>query len=299
MKKLTIFLIFIGGTVVAQNNLSTEAISFGGKQLSFNKAYKELESGIRGNPQSQVMVLSALLPQPSLAKGTSLLTSIVNIAIAGEDYSLLDTEIIKKRTTQNDEPPTNPAILAVIERAGVRDLALQIAVANGSPEAISIVPILEKSKSPTEQAISKKAAHYLSLYGTPNIPKRGPFVLFTKEVSEETYVTAINERFSSPDIKKQISGVESIIGNLNFHLGKEESTNFLIKLLRPFFQKHIGTTDIAIQSIEGSALRAVLIAGGSEAKPFLTEASEDTNPRVAQDASKYLGEYSIYHEEPK
>ncbi len=240
----------------ATSPLSGETINLGEKSIPFAQAYGQLQGMLRGNSESQLLALTALERHPQLVNGTALLQPIVKLAIASEDYSSLDAQVAEARKTQSDELPNDPKLLEMGKRLEIRELALLIATVNGSPKALQTLNALKGSKSFSEQFIANNSARWLDLHGSPDAPKAGPFVLITRQYSEEAYTVAINELLNSPDIKSQITAVESITRNLSFQIDNERSIAFLITLLKKFFSNHKNTFDSDIQTLENETIRA-------------------------------------------
>ncbi len=279
----------------SKNRISEELILIQDKQVPFNLAITQIQSLLDEGSNAQLAALNAILSNPILVEGTSLLPSIVKIAIARHDYSDLDAISLEIEKNPSIDSRQTKKVEKLILTHMVQETALLIAVANGSNDAFHALDAFRQSASDAERRLVQKSERWLELHGTRDTPKAGPFQLFGETYSEQKYMALIDTALSSTIRDKQSEALRSLIWNLNVQNKDEKSNLLLLSKVAEFYAKNKNTTDGQMERMLKESIMGALFARGPNARAFFVEASEDENIAVASTAQGALELFDEMH----
>jgi len=265
----------------------------------FKEVASRLESMLHKTPKEQTIALSALQGNPLLVKNTALLQTIIELATKNEDYSKLDEAVSSLKATQSDEPILDKELLAVGERAQVRQLAMFIAVVNESPEASNELKALNSSHSLTKNEIASSANKWVELHGTANAPKPDPLLYGSRLVPFEKFVTDVTSDISSGDVKKQNAGISYVIRNLEMKQLNGQPREVLVGLLKSFIEKSTAEPGSEGYSLKLEVVRSASLTGGATAKALLLQLANSGDTPISEDAARSLADFSTLHPDEK
>lgn len=299
-------LITIASILIFQTNLirkpsyvSNKTIVMKSGPMPFSDAIEKLSTMLRGENELRLEALMALEGQPQIVANSPLLAQITRIAIQDEDYSRLSAFINEQHKQDIDTKSQDKALLALGERAAIRQIALAIAVANGDPEAIKKAKQLAGSKNIAEQEIAKNSIRWLDLHGTPNAPKPDPLLYGTRVVPFEKFVADVSSDISSGDEKKQIASISYVIRNLEMKQVVGQPREALVGLLKSYIEKSTANPGSEGYSLKLEAVRSASLAGGPTAKALLVQLANSGDTPISEDAARALADFSALHPEEK
>lgn len=313
MKKLTIILIvtlillaIVGVTIFIlapsshePTKLGSDTVFVGSESKPFKEVASRLEAMLHKTPKEQTIALSALQGNPLLVKNTALLQTIIELAAKDEDYSKLDEAVSSLKATQSDEPILDKELLAVGERAQVRQLAMFIAVVNESPEAIKEVKELNASHSLTKKEIASSANKWVELHGSASAPKPDPLLYGSRVVPFERFVTDVTSDISSGDVKKQNTGVSYVIRNLEMKQFTGQPREILVGLLKSFMDNSSANPGSEGYSLKLAVVPCASLSGGPTAKALLLQLANSGDTPISEAAARSLDDFSTLHPDEK
>lgn len=277
----------------SQTPAGSELVALGASLIPLDEALPRLDVMLNGNVEEQLQALAAIRSRPYVVKDLPMFSRIVAIAATGEDYRRADAAFEKLKGSEDDAPTLEEAVLDLGARAEVRSVALLIAVANGSPEAVALAEALKKSGSPTERWIAAPSQRWIELHGTKDVPKPPPLIYCNRLIPFSTFLDSVSADLGTEGPERQGLAIESIERAFESAQLPSESRDALIVLLSQY--SHANSDRASARSNLLAICRAAFLAGGPASKALLMRLSQSTDASVSEKARMALGDFDQFH----
>lgn len=280
----------------SSEKVGPDSVFLGSSALSFSEALPQLNKMLDQSATEKMEALSALESKPHLVKNSPLYGKILDLGLKSENYSNYD-KALETLLASGGDYIADKDLLALGERAEVRRIALLIAVANGSPEAINVINKLKDSQSPTEQHIASSAQRWLDLYGTQDAPQPPPLIYRAKLVPFSTFLENVSSDLATGNPQREQVAIDCVERSFATKEIPSDSRDKLIAVLAEFADANI-TNDAAKSNLQ-SISRAAFFAGGPASKLLLVKLSQSPVSSVSEGANISLGDFDEFHSENK
>lgn len=272
-----------------------DTVFIGSDAIPFHEAVPRLEQMLNGSLENQIIALSALVDHAPRTLETPLLPRILAIATQNVDYSALDQAFARLGPNATEEDLNDPILINLGELARVQELALFLAVVNGSPQALQTLARLESSGSFTQNRIATMSSRWVSLHGTPANPKPQPLVYGSRTLPFDDFVATAASDILSGLPAQQNAAAGYVATSLQRGKVDDASRDQLVELLKSYLDLTDKEKMERPVETEREIIAASAIAGGQSSKEILVRLSKSDKSAVSNFANECLANFAVLH----